>query len=221
MSRNAIIRLLSVVVLAALVPATHGQLIEIGLTAEVYGVEDFNNLLDGLIQAGDTITGSYTYDSEAVDTMPNDPSTGNYEFVGLEFGISLAINGLEFRTTPYGYYGVGIGNDLPRNNPDVTRDIYTVGSYDNKLLSNGTPVDQIYWQLTTYSGLAIADISLPTQAPNLSDWTNGLIISGSIPDTKQRYSIGAEVTSAWLIPEPATLILLGLGSLLIRKRISQ
>jgi len=69
----AIICALSVFALPA-----KATLIIIEITAEVDSVEDNGNYLEGQINPGDIITGTYTHESTTADLSPSDPIQGNY-----------------------------------------------------------------------------------------------------------------------------------------------
>ncbi len=53
------------------------EVVTIYLTAEAIYLEDPYNALEGKITIGDTITGSYSYDSDTPDTNPLD-TVGDY-----------------------------------------------------------------------------------------------------------------------------------------------
>src|SRR5215217_1406535 len=67
--------------------------ITIAITATVQTVYDHGNVLNGAIQPGDTITGTYTYNAAASDT--NSLATvGDYWHPPKPYGVSLNLNGL-------------------------------------------------------------------------------------------------------------------------------
>jgi len=202
-----------VVVLCGLVfwplPA-EGTPITIEIEAIVDSVDDDYGYLEGKINPGDLITGFYIYESTTPDSSPLDPIVGHYWHYAPPAGISLTVSGFEFKTDPTNInFLVGIVNDNPSGH-----DIYWIHSYNNLDLSNGISVDSISWQLNDPTGSVFSSDALPTTAPVLDDWQSiyGLRLDGE----RGGYIIDATVTSA--VPEPATIILLGLGGLLIRKR---
>ncbi len=104
-----------------------------------------------------------------------------------------------------------IGND------SQSGDDYFVSSYLNLYLHNGVNVEDFFWHLNDSTGTALSSDDLPTTAPVLSDWDdNRLYISGGPRETK--FWFDATVTSAEIIPEPGTLLLLLLGAALLKKR---
>ncbi len=191
---------------------SNGQLITIGIEAVVNNVTNGYNL-EGKVTVGSTITGSYTYDTDTLDTNPTS-FIGGYSYNSSSCGITLNIDELVFYTN---IYNVDFRMTIVNDSPDIPGDGYSWCSYNNNDLDNGAKVDSIYWQLIDNTGTALSSTALPTTAPVLSDWAyNDLSISG--PGYGSDYFfIGATVTSAVLIPEPATLLLFSIGTLLLRK----
>jgi hypothetical protein len=183
------------------------ELIIIQITATVDIVNDFGNYLEGKITVGSIITGSYTYESTTPDSNP-DSTVGDYWHHSLPCGILLTVGGFEFKTDPTNVnFLASIGNN------HSGRDVYLMRSYNNLPLSNGTLVDYISWQLDDYTETVFSSDTLPATAPILSQWQfNNLRI-----DRVGDYLIDAQVTNAIVIPEPATLLLLGAGIMLLRK----
>jgi hypothetical protein len=208
--KNTIISVMAIVALGFFLPNVQAELIIINITATVDIVNDFGNYLEGKIHVGDTITGWYTYESTTVDSDLSDPTQGNYWHYASPAGISLTVGGFNFRTNPDNVnFLVSIGNNASE------QDNYLVRSYNNLSLSNGTLVEGIDWQLDDHTQTAFSSDALPVTAPiPLSQWQyNDLILDGE----HSGYGIDATVISAEVIPEPATLLLLGAGIMLLRK----
>ena len=190
--------------------------ITINITATVSYMDDVLNQLNGQIHVGSTITGSYTYESTTLDSIPDDPVVGHYRHYSQPYGVSLTVGGFNFETNPNSVnFLMGIGNV----NPGGGADGYWFYSYNNLPLSNGVAVDSIGWQITDNTGTVFSSDALPTTAPiPLTQWqSNNLNIYGAGPDA---FFISADVTSAEIVPEPATFLLVALGGLLLKKRLT-
>jgi len=191
--------------------AAQAALVTIEIEAVVDSVDDPFGYLEGKIIVGDIITGFYVYESTTPDSSPLDPVQGNYWHYAAPDGIALTVGGFTFMTDPFNVaFHVAV-----RNNSLSGDDSYWLASDNNLPLSNGTQVDEILWSLRDPTGTALSSDALLTTAPVLDDWGfNRLSFGGG---TRARgFVIEGHVTSA--IPEPATILLFGLGGLLIGRR---
>ena len=188
----------------------NGALIMIGIEAVVDDVQDPDNYLDGRINIGDLITGSYTYDTDTPDSSPL-PYGGRYEHFGYPYGISLSVGGLDFVTDP------GNTNFLIEILNDYPDDAYSVVSYNNLPLSTGISVNNISWGLDDYSGTALSSIELPRTAPVLPNWEGNYLSIGGGGD-REGFTFSGHVTSAVVIPESTTILLLSLGGLVFVRK---
>ncbi|MHC4084688.1 MAG: PEP-CTERM sorting domain-containing protein [Planctomycetota bacterium] len=210
MIKKAEILIILFVVFCLWTGSLRAELIAIDLTAEVIYISDLADLLEGKVHVGDIITGSYSYDSDTPDSSPSS-SLGTYRHYTPPYGINLSVGGFVFQTDPD---NVDFILQVSNNNIPSWVDNYVLRSYHNLPLSNWVEVDHISWQLNDYSGAALSSDALPIIPPVLGDWENNylLISLGYLGES----GIQARVTSA--VPEPATVLLLTLGSLLLTRR---
>jgi len=209
--KTEIVSIMAVCFCALSAPPAKAAIVTIEIEAEIDSVSDPYNFFDGNIKVGDIIKGTYTYDSTTQDSA-TETWLGKYEYSQYPYGMILEVGGFRFEIDSEDMdFTIYVSNDRisPRG------DIYSIVSNNNIPLSNGTPVESIWWQLNNPSGTALSSDALTTIAPVLEDWQeNRLAIYG--PSRGVSFGIGAHVTSA--IPEPGTLLLFGLGCLLLRKR---
>ena len=182
--------------------AASATTITVNITAEVALVVDWDEMLGGAINVGDTITGTYTYDSATSDSNPL-PTVGDYWHSSPPNGITVNAGGFVFETDPSNVsFVVEIVND--HGSPPM--DNHLLRSYNNLPLSNGALVDEIAWQLDDASATALSSDALPAVPPTLGDWesTWGLTLMGSDPDPWgfDHFAVRAHVTSANLATPP-------------------
>ena len=181
--------ILAAILLCCVCLPAGADLITIEISGQVTSVSDQFNHFGNNIHIGDTITGTYTYDSTGIDSNPLT-------------GINLTVSGFDFKTDPF-----SVDFTLEVANNYIGADYYTVSSYSNLPLSDGTPVQFIVWWLYDPTGTALSSDAMPLTAPDLSRWNySDLHISHD-----RDFGIGATVTSAVLVPEPVTLLLLAFG----------
>ena len=155
--------------------AASDSTITIAITATVQTVDDYANLLNGAIQPGDTVTGTYTYNAAASDTNSL-PTVGDYWHTTTPYGVSLNVSGRVFETDPQ-----NVSFLMELVNDHNGRDNYLFRSYNNRRLSNGLYVTHIAWQLDDPTQTALKSTALPKTAPRLSSWQSlfGLTLEGS------------------------------------------
>ena len=166
--------------------------VKIDIMATVSLIDDPDNLLNNAVSPGDTIIGTYTYDSTAVDSNPLE-QVGDYRYTTAPNGIRLNVNGLTFATDP-----ANVDLLLELVNDYQGRDNYVVISYNN-LFAVSAPgpfvLNIIDWQLDDPTQTALSSVALPRNPPVLSNWQS--IFGLSIMSTgDSHFLIRATVVSA-------------------------
>ncbi len=198
-----------------------GEIIQIDITAEVIDIsQPYGDVLGGQVNVGDILTGSYIYDSTTPDTNPLNEEIGIYHHTTSPYGISVEVGGLIFQTDPC---SVAFNIIITDNWPAGT-DMYQIYSTNNLPFTDDIFIDDIYWLLSDSSGTAVSSDELPVTPPVLEDWSSHILgVSASmwIEDFPghlklvDAFHIGATVTLA--VPEPATVLLFGLGGLILTR----
>jgi hypothetical protein len=211
--KRAMIPLLVILGLVCCGGRTQGAIITIAIEGVVDHVGDPDNYLNGMVNVGDLITGTYAYDTDTPDSSPLS-GAGRYEHYGYPSGFSLSVGGLDFVTDPANTnFLIEIVNNYPYD------DGYGVVSYNNFPLSNGTKVNNISWALRDDSASAISGVDLTATAPVLHDWEHNLLLIGGVD--RKGFLITGYVTSTVVIPEPSAMLLLGFGAIGLIRRVKK
>jgi hypothetical protein len=196
--------------------------IKIGLSGWVDYVSDSYNLLGNKVHQGDLITGYYIYDSTTPDSDPGNTHDGVYEHLTSPYGIFLSVGSLTFQTDPTNVdFIVGL-----RDNYNSPRDYFLISSHNNLDLNTGISIDNIGLELVDNTGDVLSNDILPSVPPDLSKWQydKSFLVSGGkypFPSSSEKtlFNFSGHIESVWLIPEPATAFLFGLGLMLARKKL--
>jgi hypothetical protein len=209
--KRAIIPLLVILGVSCCAGPAQGAIMTIAIEGVVDYAYDPYGFLGVDIELGDLITGTYTYDTDTPDSSPIEDYAA-YWYYDARGSISLSVKGVEFKTDPASVnYRIAISDGYQ------SRDRYSVRSINNLPLLSGIVVEEVYWVLEDSRQTAISSDALPTEAPILDDWPfNQLVIHG--PSRGESFGIMGHVTSVWVVPEPAAVLLLSLGGLLLRRQ---
>lgn len=165
--------------------------------------------LPATIIAGTTsFTGTYTYDSSAIDSNPTNDKFGEYRY-NAPYGINVSLGGYEFKTAPAHTEKFSVLLDMYYGN----RYYYTVKSSQNITFPGDIAVEEIRWTLGDSTRTVPTSDALPVTEPILAEWDyNVFSISGP------NLLIQGTVEEAVLIPEPLTVALMAIGTVFLRRR---
>lgn len=145
------------------------------ITGHIATVDDPSATLDGSVVPGGNFTGTYSFDSAAVDQNA-DPTVGDYWFQAAPNGVHVTMGNYVFETDPAQVlFLLEVVNR--------SSDGYVFHSYNNRTSSAPLIVQFIDWQLDDPNGNALADDLLPATPPSLGQWQSlfGLTVNGGLP----------------------------------------
>lgn len=193
-----------VIALIMFFAASTGYSLTVTISGTITNVNDPFNIFGGTIAAGDSFSGSYTYD-DTPDTVYTGTDLKQYLFTTGMNGVSIEINGLIFATNfSNTNFLVEIHNDRASTN-----DVFLWHSYANTALSS-TDIGVISWYLHDNSRTALSSTDLPNTAMDLSDWPDFNFLQIENSAGISTYYIDGEVTvteAVPAIPEPLSLVL--------------
>jgi hypothetical protein len=157
------------------------------------------------VAVGDIVHGEYMFDSAIPNTSPN-PTVGRYVVNSGTF--SLSVESLSFGVSPY---LIAVGNDTSQ--PAGTQDFYDVEGFT--AIAGVDHFYQLFLSTFDLSQGAITSTALPLVPPDVAKFPEfhrfGYCYGLTDASLCTEHGIGGPVTSITLVPEPATLALVGLG----------
>lgn len=170
-------------------------LIRFKVTAQVRDVWDSYGVLNGAVNVGDLVTGTYAFN-------PNTPDSdtriefGRYKHVpdGTRYGFDITVGGNNFKSDPMqpGFV-VEIGDN------DYGYDHYDVFSFTNQPLGNGVSVDHIGLHLFDQSGVALSSANLSNTPPQLLQFMVKDLVFGGHRASWESFHLAAEILSIELL----------------------
>jgi len=170
---------------------------------EVNSIADDGGLLVGILEVGNTITGSYTFDPDTPDLFPGDPSLANYDFDGL----NVQFDSVVYQTVPPLVSGCDVIN--VDNDPVVGVDEYLVQTFCSSLKQqSGTPLtdDAIFrFALADLESTVFSDDSLPLTPPDLAEFEGNNALLNLLDEFDTVVNIRGVITSLQLQPPQPTV----------------
>lgn len=209
-------RLISILATLWVLMVTSGPVEAMSLTFRFKGtVNQVAPELAGAFSVGQGIFGSYSFDSAETDSQSNEPNVGLYAYDSFRFRIGDYAGAAD----DPGGHGIGVFNDI---GPPPSHDIYRV--QNNRGIPQPILADpvagyipvEVSFQLTDLTGTALDSDALPLIPPDLSDfgYVRGFRLSFVEPGNVGGgpfFAVLGKVISVSSIPEPATVVLMGLG----------
>jgi hypothetical protein len=150
--------------------------------------------LAGTFSVGQSFSGSYTFDSNLIDTFPADPTVGRYTPVVYSFNVGS-------------YHGSGANGMIQVQTSPVQEYLFDAQPFVASPV-NGFPPSQFHLDLFGSSGMPIANDSLPLTPPKLSDFQNNFFLVRFEDASQNRsYDVRGPITSL-TVPEPASSLAL-------------
>lgn len=165
------------------VSASYAETVTLTVTATVTDAYQWgSNPLGTGVSPGDTVTGTYTFESSQPDYDPS-PDYGYYSFYETN-AWDLTLNEHAFQTSDY-------GSSHTMDLWDTTyTDRYSVSSTGFNPLANGAPVGYVDMILEEFTGTALTSDQISDRLPSLGVWD----ISKQLTIQGAEFSILAEIT---------------------------
>jgi len=171
----------------------------------------------GFFNIGTPITGWYCFNTTAEDFNPSSKLIQTYS-IGNPYGFEISINGIDFKTDRASMIFAndnGGTDNYGVSDTKLTPSAYFNGSENLNYISGG--MNLIDRSQTYFSG---PEVFVPLTSPNLSQFDHKLIwLYGD--DTNGGpgfFTINATINELYEVPEPGTILLIGMGIALLRRK---
>ncbi|OXU14511.1 PEP-CTERM sorting domain-containing protein [Sedimentisphaera salicampi] len=193
--------------LFALAFGVNGEIINVEVKAEVSSLNDSNNFFDA-IQINDQLVLSYTFDCDSQDIDTNS-NRGTYVIDNADMSVSLG--GYSFSDELL--YTIVVEDDV--------FDSYSAVGYSSIAHNTVGKLDfGMEFYLLDETGNAFDNTNLPQTFNPVGYWTDAVIKIEGTP--RGEFEIVAQVSNIQSVPEPCTIVVLGLGAIgMLRKKSNQ
>jgi len=196
---------LAVVAVVATAGPAPGAMMAYVYTGQINWVYDPGGVLDGSLVHGTPFSGSYTFESNMTDDLPEDPEQGLYTTPAPPSSIMT--------TTLGNYTFTGPSSEISVR--DTLKDDLKLYSYD--FSAGNLTISTMLVYLFDYDGTALTSDAIPLSNETLAGFAGGTFyIAGSVGD--RAFDLSGALTSYAVVPEPATLVLFLSGMLPFRSR---
>jgi hypothetical protein len=198
---NALRNLMAVL---AMLPLTaFAEILTVGFNANVDSVTDYSGLLDNTIQANDTLTGSFHYDTEKATVSYIDPTTRWYTWTDSSAGIKVTSGGHVFETD-FEFASTDCPTIVIISEDVVVGDLFHFLScpirLDDYYVSNDFEYG-ISFGLIDDTGTALSSMDLPTKPIDLSEWNGWKQLMLTLDFQAGYVQVRATPTETWPISE--------------------
>lgn len=176
----------------------------VNVTAHVTSIDDAANILGGQLSVGQTVTGTYTYETSVADQEPH-WAYGHYPQYPAQARTRLSAGSLVFESDSASP-GWGYNMWTHSRETDSDHSYFRIGSLGNKPLANGASVRVLDFNFTDPAGNAPLSDALPIGAPDLASFpTRSISVAGDL--NGDIYHVALQIDAVEAAPPPGSLVL--------------